>query len=130
MKKRVKIILIIILVFIIFLFLIALPNIINNDYLNNTINTLEKETKNKITYLNKYNNYYIVKTNKDIIVYDLDYQEIYKESLDKIANMNYDIIYKKETLMHEKTTLSKNKVIYTYYDIHTKEKIDSLEIEG
>ena len=130
MKKKIKIILIIILVLIIFLFLVALPTILNSNYYKNTISLLETKTDNKITYLNEYNNYYIIKTKENIIVYDKKYQEIYRESLDKISNMNYDIIYKKDTLMYEKTTLSKHKVTYTYYDIYTKEKIDSLEIEG
>ena len=31
--------------------------------------------------------------------------------------------------MYEQTITKKNKIIYNYYDIHTKEKISTIEIE-
>lgn len=129
MKKTFKIILIVIFMFLIIFCLLLIPSIINNNYQNNLIKRIENETNEKVYYLNEYNNYIIVKTSQEIIVYNTNYQEIYKENIDKISNLDYDIIYKKGSLMYEETILTKNKVTYNYYDIHTKDKIDSLEIE-
>jgi hypothetical protein len=128
MKKKLPILLIIIIVIIIFI--LALPTITNNHYQNNIIEELEQNTNLKVEYLNQYNNYYIVKTNDKIIVFNTKYEEITEESLDKIATLDYDIIYKSNTLMYEETIVSKNKVTYNYYDIYTKEKLDIIEIEG
>jgi hypothetical protein len=44
--------------------------------------------------------------------------------------MDYDIIYKSNTLMYEETLITKGNITYNYYDIHTQEKINTIEIEA
>jgi len=129
MKKTFKIILTLIFIILIIFCILLVPSILNNNYHNNLVKRLENETNEKVYYLNEYNNYFIIKTSNEIIVYNTNYQEIYKENIDKTANLDYDIIYKKGLLMYEETLLNKNKVRYNYYDIYTGDKIDSLEIE-
>jgi competence protein ComGC len=128
MKKKLLILLIIIIVIIISI--LVLPTITNNHYQNNTIKELEQNTNLKVEYLNQYNNYYIVKTNDKIIVFNTKYEKITEETLDKIATMDYDIIYKSNTLMYEETLITKGNITYNYYDIHTQEKINTIEIEA
>ena len=117
-----------ILICVLFLFF-TFPHITNNYYENKIKSHLKSQTHKDITYFNKYNNYYIINTDKDLIAYDHKYQEILTESLDKVASLDYDIIYKSGSFMYEQTITKKNKIIYNYYDIHTKEKISTIEIE-
>lgn len=129
LPKILKKITIILIILIIILIIISFPVLLNNRYINIQIKEFENNTNLDINYLNTYNNYYIVKTNTEILVYNHNYEEIYKEPLDKIFDLNYDIIYKSNALKYEQTIVSKKKITYNYYDIHTGEKTDNIEIE-
>ena len=106
----------------------------NNGYLNSILKDIKdnSEIKEDIIYYNKYNNYYIVLTENNIIVLDKDYQEVYNESTEKFQDktIEYEIIYKVDTPMYEETKKEGNKIKYIYYDIYTLEKLDEVEIEG
>ena len=90
-----------------------------NKY-NSNLNKVIKENysiDNKLINVNKYNNYYILTTSDNIIVLNNKYQEIYKEDISKIKQTNNkDIIYKNNKLMYLEKEISKNKVVYKYYD--------------
>lgn len=106
----------------------------NINYENNTEKEIKDnyDIKDKINYLNKNNSYYIIKTNKNLIVLDSNYQEILKEDINKIKDINkdYEIVYRLNKVMYEVKKVSKNKITYEYYDIYTNELIDTLEIGG
>lgn len=90
-----------------------------NKY-NSNLKKLIKENysiDNKLINVNKYNNYYILTTSDNIIVLNNKYQEIYKEDISKIKQTNnMSIIYKNNKLMYLEKEISKNKVVYKYYD--------------
>ena len=106
----------------------------NNSYKKD----LEQEILNnykleqEIKYLNKSNLYYIILTNKNLIVLDDEYNEIKKEDINKIKekNKDYEIVYRLNKVMYEKKKIKKAKIIYEYYAIYTNELIDTLEIGG
>lgn len=129
LTKILKLFSTILVILLIILIIISTPVLIDNHYNNKQIKEFEKKTNLNIKYINNYNNYYIVKTNTEILVYNNNYEEIYKESLDKIVDLNYDIVYKAKTLEYEETIISKNKITYNYYNPYTGELIDKIEIE-
>ena len=106
----------------------------NNSYLNSILEDIKSNSdiKEDILYYNKYNNYYIVLTENNVIVLDKDYQEVYNESTKEFQDKTseYEIIYKVDIPMYEETKKEGNKIKYIYYDICTLEKLDEIEIEG
>lgn len=106
----------------------------NNNYLNNILEDIKSnsEIKEDIMYYNKYNNYYIVLTKDNIIVLDKDYKEVYNNSTEKFQDKTseYEIIYKIDIPMYEKTKKEGNTIKYIYYDIYTLDELDEIEIEG
>ncbi|MEE3343075.1 MAG: hypothetical protein VZS44_03190 [Bacilli bacterium] len=122
-------------IIIILIALLSLSYTINNnkDYNNHLIKNIKEhyKIKEKINYLNTYNNYYIFTTEKKVIVLDGKYKEVHQEELDKLAKNknNYDIIYKSKKLMYENTIYKKNSIIYEYYDIKDYKKISSTKLE-
>lgn len=129
-----KIIIFILVVFLIIFFSIFYLVEKNNKY----IKIIEKEIKenynikDEIKYLNKSDLYYIIVTNKNLIVLDNNYQEIIKEDINKLKDYDKDkvIVYKLNKVMYEEKNVSKNKITYKYYDIYTNELIDTLEVGG
>ncbi len=128
----------IIIIFLILMFFLFLSLILilkrNRNYEKNIINEIKDnyDLKEKLLYLNKYNNYYIFKTSNYIIVLDRDYQEIVKRNSDELYKIDdkYDIIYKKELLMYEVVSITNKKSLYVYYDALTGEKINSIVLGG
>lgn len=106
----------------------------NNNYLNNILEDIKNnsEIKEDIAYYNKYNNYYIVLTNDNIIVLDKDYKEVYNNSTEKFQDKTseYEIIYKIDIPMYEEVKKEGNTIKYIYYDIYTLDVLDEIEIEG
>ena len=106
----------------------------NNNYLNNILEDIKNnsEIKEDIVYYNKYNNYYIVLTNDNIIVLDKDYKEVYNNSTEKFQDKTseYEIIYKIDIPMYEEVKKEGNTIKYIYYDIYTLDVLDEIEIEG
>lgn len=125
-----KIILIIIaFILILFTMLLFIVNS-NNSYDTKLIKEVNKKYKEEVTYVNKQGNSYIVKTKDKVVVLNEEYKEVTSEELKNIKELNYDIVYKKNKLMYQKSEVKKRSLIYTYYDINSGKEIDKLEIEG
>ena len=133
MKKILKILLILIILLIIYLLTLLYINNKNNKYLTNLSDTIKENYKisSNITYVNFHNNYYIIKTKKQIIILNKEYDEILTDDINILAPnpKNYQLIYKNNKLMYEETTLKDNKLIYRYYDATTKEFIKETIME-
>ena len=133
MKKIIKIVaLILIIIFIIFFILLSITNK-NNNYLNSISKDIKKNYKieEKITYANKYGNYYIFTTKSKVIVLNKEYEKILKEDL-KILEDNknkYELIYKNNKLIYEETILKKDKLTYKYYDATNNKFIKETTME-
>ena len=118
MKK--KIIIISILLIIICLSVLLYPVIKNNSYKKELFNNIYENTKYKdITYLNKDNNYYIIKTNDKVIVLDLNYEEKLSLDINKLSQSNLELVYRRNNLYYEEKKKEKNKVIYKFYNVET-----------
>ena len=89
------------------------------------------KTKDEITSVNKYSNFYIIKTPSKVIVLSDDYKSVLEEDLQKLSNndANQPLIYKTNKLMYEKKVLKKNKLTYEYYDAISGELIDKTTLE-
>ena len=127
MKKIILIIIAIILI--LFTMLLFIVNS-NNSYDTKLIKEINKNYKEEVTYVNKQGNSYIVKTKDKVVVLNEEYKEVTSEELKNIKELNYDIVYKKNKLMYQKSEVKKRSLIYTYYDINSGKEIDKLEIEG
>ena len=129
----IKIIAIIIVVLLTAIFSLSYRITKNKDWEENVIKTIKDKTntQEKINYINYYNNYYIYKTDNNVVVLNNEYQEVEKfKSSDLAENKdNYELIYKTKKLMYEKSIIEKNKVTYEYYDAKTYQKISSTTLE-
>lgn len=129
MKK--KIIIILIIIAIIPLSIIIYPVIKNNNYNDKLLNDIYSNTKIKdITYLNKNNNYYIIKTKEKILVLDLNYEEKLSLDINKIKESNLELVYRRNDLYYKETIKEKEKLIYNFYDVTTNELVFSTTIGG
>lgn len=118
MKK--KIIIISILLIIISLSVLLYPVVKNNSYKKELYNYIYENTKYKdITYLNKDNNYYIIKTKDKVIVLDLNYEERFSLDINKLSQSNLELVYRRNKLFYEEKKKEKNKVIYKFYNVET-----------
>ena len=99
MKKIIKILIILVIIIIICILSLSYTINSNNNYEESITNKISKHYKtNKITYSNYYNNYYIFKTEEDIVVLDNKYKEVYKEKISNLKpNNKYEILYKNNT---------------------------------
>ena len=133
MKKALKILIIVIIIFITGTIYISYIDTNNEDYITNLTTKIKNHLKinDEITYTNQYGNYYIVKTTKDIIVLTKDYKEVLKEKVSILNNdlKEYDLIYKTNKLMYEKTIIKGNNLTYEYYDIKTGSLIKKTSME-
>lgn len=128
MNKKVVIIILIMIVFLIF-GIILYPVIENNKYQDILLDNIYNNTSIKdITYLNKDNNYYIIKSNNKVIVLDLNYEEVYSTS--NITESNLDLTYVRNNLYYKERIREDEKLIYKYYDIETGEEVFSSLIGG
>ena len=126
MKKKnrpyIFIILIIIVIIIIISSIIAYPIIKNNNYQKKLLKNIYAHTNLKdITYLNKENNYYIVKTKSKIYVLDNTYQEVLSLNIDNIKEDNRDIVYRRGSLYYEEKIVKDGLIKYNYYNINDGE---------
>ena len=82
---------------------------------------------NKLINVSKYDGYYILTTSANIIVLNSKYKEILKEDISKIKESNnMSIIYKNNSLMYLEKEISKDKVIYKYYNSSNLELIKEI----
>lgn len=98
------------------------PTIKNNNYQKQMQNNISQNTNIKnIEYLNKDNNYYIIKTKEKIIVLDLNYEEVYNLDNNLIEDNNLDLVYRRNNLYYEEKIKKDKTLTYNFYDIETKE---------
>ena len=131
MKKIISIISILLIIIIILsLILFSITNK-NDKYLSSITKDISKNYKieEKITYSNKYGNYYIFTTKKNVIVLNKEYEEILKEKISILDKNNLDLIYKNNKLMYEETIYKKDKVTYKYYDATNNKLIKETHLE-
>lgn len=121
MKKKI-IIISIILIVIIPLSVILYPVITNNNYKKELLNIIYNNTEYKdITYLNKDNNYFVIKTKDKVIVLDLNYEEKISLDTNELADSNLELVYRRNNLYYEEKIKAEEKIIYNFYDIYTNE---------
>lgn len=128
-----KIIIIFIVVVIIIFIRIGLLVNANSKYDDSLVNEIISNYRDvDVNYVNKYNSYLIFTTDDSLIVLDKDYKEIFNENLDKIYKMDgdYDILYKQNKVMFEKSKIKDRVLTYTYYDIYTGEEVSSVVLGG
>lgn len=130
MKKIVKIFVSII----VFLFILILFMIWNdNRYCDKIEKIIEEECKiDNIIYINKYNDYYIVKDKEYLYLINSEYRIISEidNNLLYENKENYDIIYDDEVFMYMDDEYIDGEIIYRYYDIYSYELINEIKVGG
>ena len=130
MKKK-YLICILILIIIIPLFLIIYPITTNNKYKKDLIKDIYNNTNIKeIKYLNKDNNYYIIKTKDKVIVLDLNYEEVYNIDLSLLQSSNLELVYRRNNLYYEKKIREDKKITYQFYDVETNDFVYETSLGG
>lgn len=130
MNKKVLITILITIILLIFS-IILYPVIKNNNYQKKLLNNIYENTNLKeIKYLNKDNNYYIVKTKDKVLVLDLNYEEVYSISTNEIKKSNLDLSYTRNNLYYKERIRKNNKLTYKYYDIKTNEEVFTSVLGG
>ena len=117
------IIVIIILILSIFIVPVSRNNKYKNDIYSNT------DIKN-ISYYNKSNNYYIVKDDKYVYVFDLNYDKVYSRDISELSASKLDIVYRRSNIYYEDKVRDKNKLTYKYYDVSTLEEVFDIDVGG
>ena len=128
MKKLVGIfIAIIILLFISICVIVWIDKNKINDIKGNILKNTDIED---IIYINKYDNYYIVRNREYIYLLDYNYEEILDIDVDLLHDNkdNYDLIYRDNMIMYMDSYKSKEGVIFKYYDIYSYEIIDEVMV--
>jgi len=130
MNKKVLITILIIIILLIFS-IILYPIIKNNNYQKKLLNNIYENTDLKdIKYLNKDNNYFIIKTKDKVIVLDLNHEEVYSISTSEIKMGNLDLSYTRNSLYYKERIRKNNKLTYKYYDIKTNEEVFTSVLGG
>lgn len=130
MNKKVLITILITIILLIFS-IILYPIIKNNNYQKKLLNNIYENTDLKdIKYLNKDNNYYIIKTKDKVLVLDLNYEEVYSISTSEIKKNNLDLSYTRNNLYYKERIRKNNKLTYKYYDIKTNEEVFTSVLGG
>ena len=130
MNKKVLITILIIIILLIFS-IILYPIIKNNNYQKKFLNNIYENTDLKdIKYLNKDNNYFIIKTKDKVLVLDLNHEEVYSISTSEIKKSNLDLSYTRNSLYYKERIRKNNKLTYKYYDIKTNEEVFTSVLGG
>lgn len=105
----------------------------DNKYYDKIKKIIEEECKiDNIIYINKYNDYYIVKDKEYLYLINSEYR-IISEIDNNLLYENkekYDIIYDDEVFMYMDDEYIDNGVIYRYYDIYSYELINEIKVGG
>lgn len=130
MKKKILILVVVLLIISIIAFLILIiPSIKNINYEKDMLDNIYKNTSLKnITYLNKDNNYYIIKIEKKIVVLDLNYEEVYTKEL--VRESDLPLVYKRNSLYYEEKIVEKDKITYNYYSTDEDILVFSSQLGG
>lgn len=130
MNKKILIIILIIII-ILPIGIIIYPVIENNKYQNKLLDNIYENTSIKnIEYLNKDNNYYIIKNKDKVIVLDLNYEEIYSINTNELIDSNLDLTYIRNNLYYKERKKENNKLVYKYFDVKTNEEIYTTTLGG
>ena len=130
MNKKVLITILITIILLIFS-IILYPVIKNNNYQKKLLNNIYENTNLKdIKYLNKDNNYYIIKTKDKVLVLDLNYEEVYNINTSEIKKSKLDLSYTRNSLYYKERIRKNNKLTYKYYDIKTNEEVFTSVLGG
>lgn len=130
MNKKILITILITIILLIFS-IILYPVIKNNNYQKKLLNNIYENTNLKdIKYLNKDNNYYIIKTKDKVLVLDLNHEEVYSISTSEIKKSNLDLSYTRNSLYYKERIRKNNKLTYKYYDIKTNEEVFTSVLGG
>ena len=123
---------IILFISIVLVFFLSIFYIVNNNksYKEDLLEEVNKNYAKDVVYANKYGNNYVVKTKEAIVVLNDKYEEVTGVSIEESVNLEYNLVYRKNAIMYQKSEVKGNTIIYTYYDIKTGEEIDKVEIEG
>lgn len=102
----------------------------NNKNLKKIIKDNTKITN--ISYINKYNNYYLIKDKKYLYLLKSNFEEIDKIEINKIHTnkKEYEIIYEDEKIMYMNNYKNKKGITFKYYDIYTYELIKEITLGG
>lgn len=119
-KKSVFILLMVFIVLILGMYIY--PSIKNDNYQKRLISDIYKNTDIKdIEYLNKDNNYYVVKDSDKVIVLDLNYEEVYSVDKNKLMDNDLDLVYRRNNLYYEEKIRDGDNLIYNFYNIDNNE---------
>lgn len=119
MRKKVLIISLIVITIVPFLIIIY-PILKNNNYDKKLLNNIYDNTNiTSIIYLNKDNNYYIIKTKEKVLVLDLNYEEILSLDINKLQDSNLELVYRRNNLYYEEITKEEEKLLYKFYNVET-----------
>ena len=105
----------------------------DNRYYDKIKKIIEEECKiDNIIYINKYNDYYIVKDKEYLYLINSEYRIISEidNNLLYENKENYDIIYDDEVFMYMDDEYIEDGVIYRYYDIYSYELINEIKVGG
>ena len=119
-KKSVFILLMVFIVLILGIYIY--PSIKNDNYQKGLISDIYKNTDIKdIEYLNKDNNYYVVKDRDKVIVLDLNYEEVYSIDKSKLKDNDLDLVYRRNNLYYEEKIRDGDNLTYNFYNIDNNE---------
>lgn len=103
----------------------------NGDYNKKLFDDIYSNSNIKnINYVNKSNNYYIVKNDKEIVVMDLNYDKINSVNVSDIYDSDLDIVYRRGNIYYEEKVNDKDKLIYKYYNINNGEFVFDITVGG
>lgn len=119
-KKSVFILLMVFIVLILGIYIY--PSIKNDNYQKRLISDIYKNTDIKdIEYLNKDNNYYVVKDRDKVIVLDLNYEEVCSIDKSKLKDNDLDLVYRRNNLYYEEKIRDGDNLTYNFYNIDNNE---------
>ena len=101
----------------------------NRSYEDSIFDIVSSNYSKDISYVNKYLDNYIVKTKDKVVVLNSDFEEINSMNINDLYEYDFDLVYRKNTIMYEDITVYDDKVIYTYYSVSDGKEIDKVEIE-
>lgn len=132
MKRKILYLVGIILFILILVFIsIIYPVMRNGDYNKKLFDDIYSNSNIKnINYVNKSNNYYIVKNDKEIVVMDLNYDKINSVNVSDIYDSDLDIVYRRGNIYYEEKINDKDKLIYKYYNINNGEFVFDITVGG
>ena len=131
MKKRYLVMIISIVILIIPLCSFLFPLIKNSNYKKELVSSVYDNTKiDNIIDINKDNNYYIVSTNDKVIVFDLNYEEVYSIESPLVKDSDFELVYKRNSLYYEEKERVDGKIIYKFYNVTDLEFVYETVVGG